>query len=127
MTPYEILLSESQERMLAVGKKVRALYPADHPERIQAKATDEVLLAVARKVAGQLGQKTGLAPRLFLKKLVDRLLDRVDQFEDFDPEEHLDLTISVAEMTPEEAAAAGIAKTPDDIALDLRSEDSGDG
>jgi hypothetical protein len=42
--------------------------------------TDEVLRAVARQVTGKLGQKTGIAPRLFLKKLVDGVLDRVDQW-----------------------------------------------
>ena len=105
--------------LVEVAKNVRALYPADHPDRIAAKVGDDVLRAVARKVAGTLGQKTGIAPRLFLKKLVDRLLDRVDQFDDFDPAVHLDLTIAAAEMTAEEAAAAGVARTPDDIALDL--------
>lgn len=35
-------------------------------------------LAVA--VAGRLGGKTGIAPRIFLKKLVADVLDRVDQF-----------------------------------------------
>lgn len=113
------LLPFNEERLIEVAKRVRTIYPADHPERIQAKVTDEVLRAVARNVSGTLGQKTGIVPRLFLKKLVDRVLDRVDQFEDFEPTEHLDLKISSAEMTPEEAVAAGIAKTPDDIALDL--------
>lgn len=113
------LLPFDEDRLVEVAKNVRALYPADHPDRIAAKVGDDVLRAVARKVAGTLGQKTGIAPRLFLKKLVDRLLDRVDQFDDFDPAVHLDLTIAAAEMTAEEAAAAGVARTPDDIALDL--------
>lgn len=126
------LLPFDEERLVEVARKVRALYPADHPERITAKVTDEVLRAAARKVAGSLGLRTGIAPRLFLKKLVDRILDRVDQFEDFEPIEHLDLPIAAAEMTPEEAEAAGIARTPDDIALDLgasrqRGGDDGDG
>ncbi|MGK3964061.1 BREX system ATP-binding protein BrxD [Sorangium sp. So ce118] len=113
------LLPFDEERLVEVAKRVRSLYPADHPERIQAKVTDEVLRAVARQVTGKLGQKTGIAPRLFLKKLVDRVLDRVDQFEDFEPTEHLDLKISAAEMTAEEAAAAGIARSPDDIVLEM--------
>ncbi len=48
----------------------------------------------ARAVAGQLGGKVGIAPRLFLKKLVADVLDRVDQFEDFDPRQHYALTVS---------------------------------
>ena len=117
-----------EERLVEVARRVRALYPADHPERVAAKVTDGVLRAVARKVTGALGKRTGIAPRLFLKKLVDRVLDRVDQFEDFDPVQHLELPISPAEMTPEEADAAGVARTPDDIALDLGSaRGAGDG
>lgn len=115
------LLPFDEERLVEVARRVRALYPADHPERVGAKVTDGVLRAVARKVTGALGKRTGIAPRLFLKKLVDRVLDRVDQFEDFDPVQHLELPISPAEMTPEEADAAGVARTPDDIALDLGS------
>jgi hypothetical protein len=113
------LLPFDEARLVEVAKRVRALYPAEHPERIQAKVTDEVLRSLAQSVAGQLGRKTGIAPRLFLKKLVDRVLDRVDQFEDFEPTAHLSLKIAAAEMTAEEAAAAGIARSPDDIALDL--------
>ncbi|WP_437338614.1 BREX system ATP-binding protein BrxD [Sorangium sp. So ce394] len=113
------LLAFDEERLVDVAKRVRSLYPADHPERVQAKVTDEVLRALARSVTGKLGQRTGIAPRLFLKKLVDRVLDRVDQFEDFEPAEHLDLKISATEMTAEEAAAAGVAKGPEDIGLDL--------
>lgn len=113
------LAAFDEERLVEAARRVRALYPADHPERIQAKVSDEVLRALARSVTGQLGRKTGIAPRLFLKKLIDRVLDRVDQFEDFEPAAHLDLKIAPAEMTAEEAAAAGIARSPDDIALDL--------
>lgn len=113
------LLPFDEARLFEVAQRVRALYPAEHPERIQAKVDDDVLRAVAAQVTGKLGKKTGIAPRLFLKKLVDRVLDRVDQFPDFDPAEHLDIKIAPAEMTPEEAAAAGVARSPDDIALDL--------
>ncbi len=111
------LMPFDQPRLLEVAKRVRALFPAEHPERIQAKVSDDVLASVARKVAGQLGDKTGVAPRLFLKKLVERLLDRVDLFEDFDPASDLDLKIAATEMRPEEAMAAGVASSPEDIAL----------
>ena len=40
---------------------------------------------LARAVAGELGGQVGVAPRLFLRKLVGDVLDRVDQFADFDP------------------------------------------
>ena len=41
-----------------------------------------------------LGGKVGVAPRLFLKKLVADVLDRVDQFADFDPRQHYALTVA---------------------------------
>ena len=68
-------------------------------------------------MAGKLGGKVGIAPRLFLKKLVADVLDRIDQFEDFDPTQHYQLTVSTGEMTAveREAQAAGV----DDIELDL--------
>ncbi len=47
-------------------------------------------------VAGQLGGQVGVAPRLFLKKLVADVLDRVDQFPDFDPRQHYALTVAAA-------------------------------
>jgi hypothetical protein len=70
-------------------------------------------------VAGKLGGKVGVAPRIFLKKLVGEVLDRVDEHEVFDPRAHDDLNVSSSEMNPEERAAAGIERSPDDVALDL--------
>jgi hypothetical protein len=109
-----------EERLVDVGKRVRDLYPADHPERMQAKVTDDIVRAFAKQVAGKLGNRTGIAPRLFLKKLIDRLLDRVDQYEDFEPREHLDPRIVASELTPEEAEAAGVIRSAEDVVLDLR-------
>ncbi len=113
------LQSFDDARMLEVGRKVLALYPADHPDRVAAKVDDAVLSGVAVAVAGKLGGKVGVAPRLFLKKLVVELLDRVDQFDAFDPREHYRVEIAAAEMNPEERAAAGIERSPDEIELDL--------
>jgi len=52
---------------------------------------------------------------VFLKKLVADVLDRVDQFDDFDPRRHYALTVRTDELTADERAVAGI----DDIDLDL--------
>ncbi len=54
-------------------------------------------------------------PRLYLKKLVGDVLDRVDQFPDFDPRQHYAPTMSAAEMTDVERNAA----SADDITLDV--------
>jgi len=45
------------------------------------------------------------APRIFLKKLVSDVLDRIDQFEDFDPRRDYALTLSDAELSAVERAA----------------------
>jgi hypothetical protein len=70
-----------------------------------------------------LGGRVGIAPRLFLKKLVADVLDRVDQFADFDPSRHYSLTVTRDELTEvERNAAAGVvtpAKNPDDVDLDV--------
>jgi len=57
-----------------------------------------------------------VAPRLFLKKLVGEVLDRVDLHPDFDPRKHYALTLAESEMTANERAAAGAASV-DDIEL----------
>jgi hypothetical protein len=117
------LLPFDRARMLEVGRRVRDLYPSPHGDRIQRKLDDAVLAALADAVTGALGSKVGVAPRLFLKKLVG-LLDRVDQHDTYDPSEHAGLAVSPSEMTPEEAQAAGVVRDAsalaavDDLALD---------
>ena len=91
--------------------KVRDIY-AEHcnaAERLRAKADDQYIDVLASAVTGRLGGKVGIAPRVFLKKLVVDVLDRIDQFEEFDPRKHYALTIADGELTAVErnAAAAG--------------------
>jgi hypothetical protein len=82
------------------------------------RVTDGVLTGLANEVAGKLGGKVGVAPRIFLRKLVATILDRVDLFPDFDPAKDLDIRIDAEELTLEEQAAAA-GKKPDDIEIDL--------
>lgn len=112
------LLPFTQERLLEVGSKVRALYPSSAPERIAAKVSDDVLARLAAGVAGALGGKVGVAPRIFLKRLVD-VLDRVDLYPEFDPAVHYPVVVEAGELTSEERSAAGMARSVDDIELDL--------
>jgi hypothetical protein len=75
---------------------------------------------LAKAVTGQLGGRVGVAPRIFLRKLVQDVLDRVDEFADFDPRKHYALTLSDAELTDTERnAAAGSATAAGDVQLDL--------
>ena len=63
--------------------------------------------------------RSGVAPRIFLKKLVGDVLDRIDQHPDFDPRRHYRLTIADGELTRVERAARGRRASVDDIELDL--------
>ncbi len=106
------------DRLCEVGRKVREVYVmhANAPDRLAAKAGDAYIDELARAVAGRLGGKVGVAPRIFLKKLVADILDRIDQFPDFDPHQHYKLTIQDTELTATERQAAS-ATNVDDIAL----------
>ena len=111
--------------LVALGVKVRDLFAegASDPERVRRLVDDAYLSQLATAVTGSLGGKVGIAPRVFLKKLVADVLDRVDQFLDFDPRKHYALTISAAELSDVERNAAALkstpASTPDDVDLGL--------
>lgn len=106
------------DRMVDVGRRVRDLYPCEVPERVAARVTDNVIRALADKVAGKLGGKVGVAPRLFLRRLI-LMLDLVREHEAFDPIADFDLEPPVGDMNPEEREAAGVELGVDDIELDL--------
>lgn len=108
------------EKLKEVGAKVRDIYAAHcaNADRIRKVADDPYLNDLARAVTGELGGKVGVAPRVFLKKLVADVLDRIDQFPEFDPRQHYALTVSDAELTEVERNARG-ASSVDEIELDL--------
>ncbi len=113
------LLPFDHDRLVEAGLKVRAIYPTTAPERVAERVGDHVVASLARAVTGALGGRTGVAPRIFLRKLVSEVLDRVDEHPDFDPRAHYDLVVRESEMTPEERAAAAGRPALDDIPLDL--------
>lgn len=108
------------EKLKAVGAKVRDIYAAHCPnvERIRELADDAYLGELANAVTGELGGRVGVAPRVFLKKLVADVLDRIDQFPEFDPRRHYALTVSDAELNDVERHARG-ASSVDEIELNL--------
>jgi hypothetical protein len=107
-----------QGSLLAVGKRVRDIYSQTqaNESRLRTVVDDVYIESLARAVAGGLGGKVGVAPRLFLKKLVADVLDRVDLHDSFDPRQHYKLTLTENEMTANERAAAGSIGV-DDIEL----------
>ena len=107
----------TMDSLVTLGITIRDLYAAgaENGERVSAIADDAYIADLARAVTGSLGGKVGVAPRLFLKKLVGDVLDRIDQFPDFDPRQHYKLTVGSAELTDMERNLA----RADDIDLEL--------
>ncbi|MGK5518931.1 BREX system ATP-binding protein BrxD [Micromonospora sp. URMC 107] len=105
------------DSLIELGGRVRDLYAdgSAAPDRVRRLVDDGYLGDLARAVAGGLGGKVGVAPRLFLKKLVGEVLDRVDQFPEFDPRQHYALTLTTTEMTDVERNAS----SADAVALEL--------
>jgi len=117
--PQIRLAGFTSDRLLLLGRNVRDLYADGSPAkaRIVELVDDDYLEVLADAVAGRLGGKVGVAPRLFLRNLVD-VLDRVDEHDKFDPRRDYTLTVENAELTAAEREAAAV--TPDDIDLDVR-------
>ncbi|WP_262103918.1 BREX system ATP-binding protein BrxD [Arthrobacter sp. Marseille-P9274] len=114
------------DSLTGLGIKVRDIYASGSgtSPRISAIVDDKYISDLSRAVAGELGGKAGVAPRLFVKKLVADVLDRVDQFADFDPRKDYSLTVSSRELTDEEAAVTRLGNTlspgsVDDVELNL--------
>lgn len=105
------------DSLASLGLTIRDLYAAgtENGDRVRAVADDRYLADLAAAVTGSLGGKVGVAPRLYLKKLVGDVLDRIDQFPDFDPRQHYRLTVRATELTETERNLV----SADEIDLDL--------
>ncbi len=102
--PQVRLLPFTEERLLTVGRRVRDLYPAKHQERVLGRIDDRFLEALVKQISAGFGGKVSLAPRLFLRELID-VMDRVDLHEDYDPVAHYRLELDDGKLTAEELAA----------------------
>lgn len=118
--PQIRLMPFGQEALLEVGRKVRDIFASGSKAeaRVLQVADEPLLGSLASGVAGRLGGKVGLAPRIFLKKLVVEVLDRVELYPEFDPRQHYQPIIDGSEMNDAERVAAGLL-SPDDIVLEL--------
>jgi hypothetical protein len=101
-----------------LGCRIRNIYceHSENAQRIGKLANDNYIRQLATAVTGRLGGKIGIAPRIFLKKLVGEVLDRIDQFPDFSPTRDYELTLTETEMTATERAAS-TANCVDDIEI----------
>jgi hypothetical protein len=102
----------SADALVDLGARVREIYGSP---RVEARIDDAYLGELARAVTGKLGGKVGVAPRIYLKKLVADVLDRADQFDDWDPRQHYELTLRMSELSDVERNAAAA----DEVLLDL--------
>lgn len=124
-------------RLIELGRNVRGVFISGSPkaDRIVTVVDDAYLADLASVVAGHLGGQVGIAPRLFLKKLVGDVLDRVELFDDFDPRRDYKLTVGESELLEVErnrAAGGGdavgsVGSGVDDVdSIDLDLDTPGD-
>jgi hypothetical protein len=101
----------SIEALVQLGLRVRDIYGS---QRVNERIDDAYLGELARAVTGKLGGQVGVAPRVYLKKLVADVFDRVDQFDGWDPRQRYQLTLRAGELTDVErnAASAGDVDLP---------------
>jgi hypothetical protein len=112
-----------RDKLVALGCVVRDLYAQGDPaqQRIMNLIDDAYVKDLAIAVAGHLG--AGVAPRIFLRKLVADVLYRVSDHEDFDPRrDYRQLTVAEGELNDDERNAfrhGRPAGSADDVELDL--------
>ena len=114
----------THEALVELGGRVaRCTWPgANTRSASPPRLTTSYVEALARSLEGQFGGRAVVAPRIFVKKLVD-VLDRIDQHPDFDPRRDYVLRLSAQELTDAERAAMPTppplppASSPDDIEL----------
>ncbi|GAB3504402.1 BREX system ATP-binding protein BrxD [Amycolatopsis cihanbeyliensis] len=106
------------DRLGELGRKVRDLYAeqARNADRVRELVDDAYVAELAKAMTGKLGGRVGVVPRIFLRKLVEAVLDRVEEYETFDPRVDYPMTVRVDELTEVERNAAAGA---DDVDLDL--------
>jgi hypothetical protein len=106
--------------LVEVGSRVRDIFAdgSTRGEHIRQLVDKAFLDRLAGLVTGKLSGKVGVAPRIFLKKLVADILDRIDQFPEFDPGRDYSLALAPTELNEVENAVT-VERSVDDIELKL--------
>lgn len=114
--PQVRLLGFKKESLQELGERVREIYAdgSAAADRIHSLVADDYLADLGDTIAGRLGGRVGVAPRLYLRKLVDTL-DKVEQFADYVPAEASAVIVTDGELNADERAAGGL----DAIQLDV--------
>lgn len=118
------LVGFDHAKLVELGCKVRDLYAdgTDNGQHIRDVVDDAFITDFSQAVAGKLGGKVGMAPRVYLKKLVADILDRVNQFPEFNPRTDYSLAISPHEVEIELRGSLNA----DDVDLDLDTTSDSD-
>ncbi len=105
--------------LVVLGTRVRDIYSdgSKARDRIQARCDDAYIRDLSHAIAGQFGDKPAVSPRMYLKKLID-MLDRVEDYPEFDPRRDGAIKLSNDELTDQERAAIGRADV-DEIQIRL--------
>lgn len=99
LTPFD------ETRLREVALRLRELYPASDPHRVEAKVTQGVIAALIAKVTEGFRGDVGVVPRQLLRRLVD-LMDLVEEDPGFDP--RVGVSAPSADLNePERRAAKG--------------------
>lgn len=105
--PQLRLTGFTYESLHELGGRIRDIYAdgAENGYRVASAVDDRFIDAYAAKIAGQLGGKVGIAPRVFLRQLID-VMDKVDLYADYNPRrEALGEAGPLTSLTEEEQAA----------------------
>lgn len=93
-----------ETRLKLVAKKVREIFPADHPNRVQEKVDDQFVEQLVDHFTDAFGGRVSVTPRVFLREFID-VMDVVDQHPDYDPRESYEFSadkLPVDDFTDEE-------------------------
>ena len=123
--PQLRLMGFQEGSLLELGGRVRGIYASGSSaaDRVREEIDDAFLGHLSASIVGQLGGRVGVAPRLYLRKLVD-VMDRVEQFPDYSAARDGLGLIAASEMTDDERASTRLgnvsaAENLDDIEIDL--------
>jgi BREX system ATP-binding protein BrxC/D len=78
------LRSFDSVRLLAVARRVKAIFPASNPDRIERQVDDTLIQDMVSTFTQGFGGEIAVVPRIFLREFLN-ILDLVDQHESYNP------------------------------------------
>jgi hypothetical protein len=102
--PQLVLRPFDRDRLRAVARALRDLFPAEHAEVHASKISDAFIDLLVDKVTEGFRGHVGLVPRHFLREFVNRM-DLVQQEPDYQPMAMKDRAYEPRKLTPEEESA----------------------